>query len=235
MSASTIVIPRRFRGPAESGNGGYVCGRLAAFVDAEAVEVTLRLPPPLDRALGVVHEADRVRLLDGELLVAEAGSADLELVAPAVVAWDDAVSASAGYAGFHEHAFPQCFVCGPERAPSDGLRIFAGPVAGRDGVVAAPWVAHGVSTEIVWSAIDCPGAFAVGFSDRVETVLGRMTARVIRLPGEGERCVSLGWPLGDEGRKLYAGTALFSEAGELLAQARQTWIVPRATDNTLTR
>ena len=156
-------------------------------------------------------------------------------MAPAAVAWDDAVSASAGYAGFHEHAFPECFVCGPAREPGDGMRIFAGPVAGRDGVVAAPWVAHEVSPEILWSAIDCPGAFAVGFSDRGETVLGRMTARVIRLPVEGERCVSLGWPLGDEGRKLYAGTALSSEAGELLALARQTWIVPRAAVDALTR
>ena len=32
------------------------------------------------------------------------------------------------------------------------------------------------------------------------------------------------WPLGEDGRKLYAGTALFSADGELLALARQTWI-----------
>jgi acyl-CoA thioesterase len=35
------------------------------------------------------------------------------------------------------------------------------------------------------------------------------------------------WPLGEDGRKLFAGTALFAEDGELLALARQTWIVPR--------
>ena len=51
---------------------------------------------------------------------------------------------------------------------------------------------------------------------------------VVALPAEGERCVSIGWPLGEDGRKLYAGTALFSETGELLAHACQTWIVPRS-------
>jgi len=228
MNETTIVIPRRFCGPTESGNGGYVCGRLAAFVHAEIVEVTLRRPPPLELPLAVVRQQKRVLLLDGELLVAEALAADLDLEAPTAVSWDDAVAASAGYVGFEEHAFPECFVCGPAREPGDGLRIFAGPAAGAAGVVAAPWVAREPAPEIVWAAIDCPGAFAVGFSARGETVLGRMTARIFRLPAEGERCVSLGWPLGEDGRKLYAGTALTSETGELLALACQTWIVPRA-------
>jgi hypothetical protein len=55
-----------------------------------------------------------------------------------------------------------------------------------------------------------------------------MTARVERLPDEGERCVVIGWPLGEEGRKLYAGTALFGARGDLLALARQVWITPAA-------
>jgi hypothetical protein len=231
MSEHAIVIPRRYCGPAESGNGGYVCGRLATFVDADTVEVTLRRPPPLDRPLLVVREQERVLLLDGGLPVAEAAPGELDLKAPPPISWADAVAASAGYVGFEEHAFPECFVCGPAREPGDGLRIFAGPVAGAEGVVAAPWIARDVAPEIVWAAIDCPGAFAVGFSTRGETVLGRMTARVLQLPTEGERCVSIGWPLGEEGRKLYAGTALVSEAGALLALARQTWIVPRSPES----
>jgi hypothetical protein len=36
----------------------------------------------------------------------------------------------------------------------------------------------------------------------------------------------MGWPLGEEGRKLYAGTALFGEDGRQLASARATWILP---------
>ncbi len=55
-----ITFPRHFRGPLTSANGGYACGRLAAFVDADEVEVTLRLPPPLDRPLAVEHDGDGV-------------------------------------------------------------------------------------------------------------------------------------------------------------------------------
>jgi hypothetical protein len=41
-----LVIPSRFCGPPGSGNGGYVCGRIAAYLDGP-VTVTLRRPPPL--------------------------------------------------------------------------------------------------------------------------------------------------------------------------------------------
>ena len=54
-----------------------------------------------------------------------------------------------------------------------------------------------------------------------------MTARVDRLPEEGERCVVVGWPLGEDGRKLFAGTALYGASGDVLAVARQVWILPR--------
>jgi len=58
--------------------------------------------------------------------------------------------------------------------------------------------------------------------------LGRMTARVLRVPEVGERCAVAAWPLGEDGRKLFAGTALFAEDGELLALAKQTWVTPRS-------
>jgi hypothetical protein len=79
----------------------------------------------------------------------------------------------------------------------------------------------------VWAAIDCPGAYAVGAEGRGDIVLGRMTARVHRVPAAGEPAVAASWPLGEDGRKLYAGTALFAADGELLALAKQVWIVPR--------
>ena len=86
----------------------------------------------------------------------------------------------------------------------------------------------GARRHVVWASIDCPGAYAAGDPGRGETVLGRMTARIDRLPEEGEPCVVVGWPLGADGRKLYAGTALYGERGELLALARQVWIAPAA-------
>ena len=39
----------------------------------------------------------------------------------------------------------------------------------------------------------------------------------------------VGWPLGEDGRKLFAGTALYGGDGEPLALSRQVWIVPRSS------
>jgi hypothetical protein len=223
-----VVIDPRFNGPPGSANGGYTCGLVATLLGGRA-EVTLRSPPPLARPL----RWDGARLWDGETLVAEARQAEpVSLEGPESVSFAEAEAAVPRYAGFESHAFPACFTCGPEREPGDGLRIFASPV--RSGLVAAPWVPDLglagddglVSPELVWAALDCPGAFAVGFSARGETVLGRMAATIQRAPKPGERCVVVAWPLGEEGRKLYAGTALTRDR-EVLAAARQTWIVPR--------
>jgi hypothetical protein len=222
----TVVIDPRFNGPPDSGNGGYTCGLVAELVRGGA-EVTLRRPPPLGRALAVERDGDAVRLLDREDVVAEGVPADVDLDVPVPVSLEEAERAAARYPGFERHAFPTCLVCGPARAEGDGLRIFAGPVDGRP-VFAAPWrVPAEVDRRLVWASLDCPGAIAVGFPERGETVLGRLAARVDAVPHVGSRCVVVAWPLGEDGRKLYAGTALFTEAGDPLALARATWIVPR--------
>jgi len=221
-----ITLSRRFRGPLTSANGGYACGRVAAFVDAEDVEVTLRLPPPLETSLHVRRDGERTLLLDGESVVAEARPARLDLAAPAPVSISEAKEARTRHVRVGNPAFGECFVCGI-RGERDGLGIHAGVVAGRGPLHAAPWTVRESAPEIVWAAIDCPGAYAVGAQGRGEVVLGRMTARVLRVPEVGERCAVAAWPLGEDGRKLFAGTALFAEDGELLAIARQTWIEPR--------
>jgi hypothetical protein len=221
-----IAFPHRYRGPLASANGGYACGRLAAFVDADEVEVTLRLPPPLDRPLRVEHDGGQVRLLDGEVVVAEASPSQLAVDAPAPVSLPDAEQARERHVREWTPDFRECYVCGVR---VDGLEIRAGLVAGREPVHAAPVALLEPGAEFVWAAIDCPGAYAVGAEGRGDIVLGRMTARVDRVPDVGEECVVASWPLGEDGRKLYAGTALFSGDGELIAVAKQTWIVPRAS------
>ncbi len=55
-------------------------------------------------------------------------------------------------------------------------------------------------------------------------MLGRMAAKLIAPVQPSERCVVIGWPLGEDGRKLYSGTALFSADGELCSVARATWV-----------
>ena len=219
-----ITFARHFRGPSTSANGGYACGRLAAFVDADEVEVTLRLPPPLDRPLSVERDGDDVRLLDGDELVAEARPAPVELAVPAAVSLDVAEASRERHVRGWISDFGECFVCG---AREDGLDLRVGPVAGREPLHASPIALPEALPELVWAAIDCPGAYAVGAEGRGDIVLGRMTARVDRVPDVEEPCVVTSWPVGEDGRKLFAGTALFSGDGELLAVARQTWIAPR--------
>jgi hypothetical protein len=65
-----IVINRRFRGPPESGHGGYTCGLLAREIDGPAA-VTLRMPRPLERQLTLERGSDdRLLLRDGDTILA---------------------------------------------------------------------------------------------------------------------------------------------------------------------
>jgi hypothetical protein len=238
-----FVVPSRFCGPPESGNGGWVSGHVAALLQPgpdESVTVRLRTPPPLDRELQVVRgEVDGRRTLvvdDGAHPVAEAttGSALEPDGIPAPVSFADATVAGEGYEGLAEHPFPTCFSCGTAREPGDGLRLQPGRVAGGDGEYAAAWVpAADVDLETVWAALDCPGGWASGIAGR-PMVLGTMTAQVASLPTPGEEHVVMAWQRGDEGRgtagrtapsrKYLSGTALYAADGRLLAQAEATWI-----------
>jgi hypothetical protein len=219
-----LFIERRFRGPANSANGGYTCGLIAELVRAETVEVTLRLPPPLETPLAVERDGESVRVLHGDRLVAEARPAVLDLQPPQPPAFADAERLASATPPDPEHPFPGCFVCGPARELGDALALRPAPAG--DGVVAAPWrpAEELAGTRFAWAALDCPGAFAVQADfARGLCVLGRLTGRVLEPPRAGEECVVVGWPLGRDGRKLYAGTALY-RGGELLAVARAVWI-----------
>jgi hypothetical protein len=225
--ASTITIPRRFNGPPESANGGYACGLVAAVVGGPA-EVTLRSPPPLDTPLSIVRDGDRVEIDDGETLVAVGEPVEFELDVPEPVSVEEAEAARKAYAGFRHHAYSTCFTCGPDRV--DGLGVFAGPVAGRE-LVAAPWLPSPgeMPAEFVWAALDCPSGWAVDEFQREGVLLGRLAAKIVGpIVGTGEPYVVIGWGTGAEGRKRYAGSAIFTADGELRAYARSTWIVPSA-------
>jgi hypothetical protein len=82
-----------------------------------------------------------------------------------------------------------------------------------------------VSPELVWAALDCPSGWAVDDFQREGVLLGRMAAAIDLLPAPGEPHVVLGWRIGEEGRKRFAGSALLTAEGETLARARSTWIV----------
>src|SRR5581483_6770085 len=191
-------------------------------------------PPPLETELEVQSGAEgTLELMHGTQRIARTRAAELsppELKAPSYL---ESVEASRRYIGFGQHPFPTCFVCGPQRARGDGLRIFPGPLAERE-LVSAPWVADAsldagdgkVRPEFMWAALDCPGWFAAMKSARI-ALLAEFTAHVDRRVHVDERCIVIGWSIGASGRKHDAGTALFDEDGELCAYARALWIEPR--------
>jgi hypothetical protein len=223
----SITIDRRFRGPVDSGNGGYVAGVVAEGVDGPAVS-TLRIRPPLDRPLLLDGDGTSSRLLDGETLVAEAQSAEVDLDVPAAPSLEAAEAATKRFF-VADHVFPECFVCGPSRSPGDGLRLFAGPVDGTE-LVATPWVPDrslgppggSIDPRFVWAALDCPSYFGLGTAPIA--VLGRLTASIDILPRVGDQLVVFAWPLGVDGRKLFSASALATPEGEVLAAAKAVWI-----------
>ena len=226
---TTLTIGSRFKGPPESGNGGYVCGLIATSLQAD-VKVRLVAPPPLETPLELAPDGDGQWVLSssgGPVARAIAGRVELDVPKPPQ--YVQAVWASQHYPGFREHAFPDCFVCGPHRRRGDGLRIFPGMLD--SGMVAAPWLPADnldpgdgkVGVEYLWAALDCPGYFAVSGARRV-MVLGEMLAHVDRRVHVGEACTVIGWKIAADGRKHLAGTAIFDEDGELCARARAVWI-----------
>lgn len=230
----TLIVARRFCGPAESSNGGYFAG-LVAGLATHTLSVRLRVPPPLETEFTVLEQQDgRVEVRHGQELIGEASPARLTVQPPAPPAYVAALEASRSYIGFAHHRYPTCFVCGTQRARGDGLRIFAGAVPGRD-IVAAPWVPDAsldrgdgkVRPEFMSAALDCPGYYAVSPDDR-SMLLGQFTAHLDRLVHIGEPCTLIGWRIGASGRKHEAGTALFDGDGELCGRAQALWIEPRS-------
>ena len=233
---STVVIGERFCGPPGSANGGYACAMAARAIDGPA-EVTLRVPPPLDRPLTVEQTDGGVSLLDGDVLVAQARPAVVDVEVPEPVSFAEAERAAARYPWRDEHPYPTCFVCGPEREPGDGLCIFPGPVEGRE-LYAASWTPDGsladddgtVRDEFVWGALDCPGGIVTDlFGDVGLILLGRLAADLRAPVRAGAPHVVQAWPVSRDGRKLRTASAVFTADGSLCAVARAVWIeVPAA-------
>lgn len=238
----TLRIQKRFNGPHDSGNGGYSAGLAANLLPhADAVEVTLRAPVPLDQTLRAHATETGFDIMTDDaatrILIMSVKPSWLETPNVQSPGLEAAKVAAASFRNAEEHFLPNCFVCGPARAVGDGLRIFSDWLKEPSGldnpnnfpIVAAPWqpspdladTSGQIAPEYMWSALDCPGAFAI---DKEPILLGRMTAKILARPTTDAPIVSIAWAKGQDRRKHFAGTALFNEAGDLLAFSEQTWI-----------
>lgn len=227
----TLVIPARYCGPPESGNGGYSAGLLGTRLSGTA-EVRLHRPPPLNRPLTLRRDGDTAELLDGEEVVASAKPGTIEGDLPPAPGVAEATAASRDYLGFEAHSYSTCFVCGPARTPEDGgLCIYPGPIPGSD-LVAAPWTpsadladeSGNVRPVYLWSALDCPSGFGAMGRDPAPVLLGTITVQIAAALPAGETCVVAGWPVRTSGRKHYAGSAIYTADGSPVARASSIWI-----------
>ena len=204
--------PARYNGPPGSANGGYTCGLLAEQI-GEPAEVTLRLA-------AAARPADALRrheAVDGEDARRRGARAHVHRRRAEPVAFYEAERASADYPGFEEHESATCFVCGPNR--DDGLGLFAGAVDGSE----ASSPRRG----------SCRTTSAPSSSGRRSTAPARSASA-----GRPRRRCSAGWRRGargpgagaavrrrrlagrHEGRKGYAGTALYRGNDVLAAPVR---------------
>lgn len=230
MEAQT-TISSRFNGPPNSGNGGYSCGVLAAHISGPAC-IRLHVPPPLDRTLRIAEQEEGVAMFDGDVLVGSGRAATMNLDIPEAPSYEQSGAAMALFAARENHAFPTCFVCGPEREACDGLELYPGKIDD-GGLLACIWqpradmlnAAGDVRPEIVWAALDCPGYFAAMEGDLRPALLGELTGELRRRFSGSQPLIVYSWPLGFEGRKYYGATAIATQTGEVLASSKSTWIV----------
>ena len=87
-----------------------------------------------------------------------------------------------------------------------------------------------IKPEFLWSALDCTGAFTLSpLPEGVATVLGELTVSILDSVKIDEQCIVIGWPLGSQGRKHLAGTAIYAPENRLVALAQAVWLEVSAT------
>ena len=220
-------IDARFNGPPNSGNGGYVAGKIAEIVGGPC-EVTLRKPPPLDKTLILRRIDEGGEVLSDDTLIATVTSSPPFENNLEAIDYDCATAAA---------------VEGLERRLlSDVLRLFAGMPPGSqiDGdlkPVAAAWKPFAnlssngqtIDEAHIWAAMDCPSAAAINNTgdetkEPIACLLGRFKNTVYRAPKVDEHCAVVAQMDYQEGRKIFCNVSLFGAQGDLLAAGRTTWI-----------
>lgn len=229
-----VHIAHRFRGPPNSGNGGYTVGIVAEWIEGPA-EVTLLAPPPLDVPLHRRRDDAEVMLFDATTNYARGRPLDdpFDFELPNPPSAEELEAAAMSFPGPSGHPIPGCFVCGTDRNPGDGLCIYAGESPHRD-VAVAEWTPgedladeHGyVDERYIWAALDCPSYFGL-CEPRPLALLARLAGRIDHRVTPGERLTISAWELSRQGRKHHSATVIHDQTGGVVAVARALWIEVR--------
>jgi hypothetical protein len=237
LPIETVVIDPRFQGIPQIALGGYVGGLLAR--EMTGAEAVFRRPVPFGRALRLEQRGGHeTALLEGEEVLTKVRPAQVDVRLPPAVTLEASEVARRAYPGFTRHLFPDCFTCGPARAEEDGLRIFAGPVAGRE-VVASPWTpsqslavgSGGVAREYIWSALDCPSIWALVMTEPLDSsarvVSARMAVQQMAPVAPLKPHIVMAWAISRDERTRTGGASILTDTGDVCAVASHTLV---ATD-----
>ena len=213
--------------------GGYLAGVLAVAARSQrSTKVTFLAPAPLGRALAVQPAGEQTMLREGDTLLARLEPGTAPDGPPRLPEWAEAQACTAEFLDGAEITHPDCFGCGPARPPGTGLRVFTGLSARNDLVIAA-WTPPEemcrrgqLPTELVWAALDCPGAWArrrLGARDH-PAVTASLTVDLRRPVRHHDQIVVVGWLIHSDHRKTWVGSSLISIDGRVQATAEALWI-----------
>ncbi len=230
-----MVISRRFCGPPDVANGGYACGRLARSLGLTAATVALRRPVPIDQELEVRRTPVGGGLWRGAQLLAQCEPATVDIGLRVAVNAEEAAASTLTRTEVERQGLGglACFVCGADR--EDGLRLLPGPLP-RLTAVAAAWTPRDrtlsddgstVCTEVVWAALDCPGAW-IDPARGTGAVLARFAVKQL-VPVRLDQQYAVAAELtGASSRGFQATSAVLDGHGSAAAVAWAQWIYPRA-------
>ena len=232
-----IIVPRQFRGPPITANGGYICGVLAKAVGGKG-SAMLRSGVPLDTPVRLEADgAGGVSALgaEGQVLGVAKPASDEQIPTPPPSPGVEAARLAAAASPFASRSLHRgCFSCCIEREQGEGLGVHVGQLPGAEpGVCVGLWTPHAnfaeadgtVPDEITWAALDCSGSMAWWIKTGSPVgLLGTMAGEVLEKPKAGETYVVMAWARENEGRKFFSGVALYDAAGKVVAQSGQIWI-----------
>ena len=247
VSTPTIIsIDSRYNGPINCGNGGYISGLLASFIEGDAeirinaafpIETPLHLKS-LDTGIGVYRD-DIVSA--NTVLLGSARPISLTLEIPSPPSLARAKRAGERFHFIHLSDPKGCYVCSPIRSQEEGLHVYCGglnPTQEKEKeniIVAGVWRprenlsnAEGkVDAIYVWSALDCPGAYAIKAAEPESNIqlLGTCSGSIKAALNPEEDYIVSSWQAApQQGRKRFMGVAIHDQNRHLMACAHQIWI-----------